>query len=112
MKMAAKICSMTSSWPTMTFCNSSCISRRCWLNSCRTSPRLRGLVDKRDPYGYAKSGRLEDESGGKCRSADREILRGILTPNSRGASMQLYNWRAGAATTGAPKVNAKAGVHA
>ena len=25
-KMAAKICSMTSFWPTMTFCNSSCIS--------------------------------------------------------------------------------------
>ena len=32
-KMAAKICSITSSWPTITFCNSSCISLRCWLNS-------------------------------------------------------------------------------
>ena len=43
-KMAAKICSMTSVWPTITFCSSSCISRRCWLNSWSTSPRLRGLA--------------------------------------------------------------------
>ena len=50
-KMAANICSITSAWPMMTFCNSSCISRRCWLNSWRTSPRLRGLtVDKENPF--------------------------------------------------------------
>ena len=43
-KMAANICSITSVWPTMTFCSSSCISRRCWLNSCNTSPRFRGFT--------------------------------------------------------------------
>ena len=48
-KMAAKICSITSLWPMMTFCNSSCMSCRCWLNSWRMSPRLRGLVDNANP---------------------------------------------------------------
>ena len=43
-KTAANICSITSVWPTITFCNSSCISRRCWLNSCKTSPRFRDFA--------------------------------------------------------------------
>src|SRR5262245_19310419 len=44
-KMAAKICSMTASWPTITFCSSRCMICRCCRNSCSTSPRLRVLVD-------------------------------------------------------------------
>ena len=38
-KIAANICSITSDWPMMIFCNSSCIKRRCWLNSCRRRRR-------------------------------------------------------------------------
>jgi hypothetical protein len=47
-KMAAKSCSITSPWPTMTFCSSSRITCLCCANSCSRSPRLRGLtVDTR-----------------------------------------------------------------
>ena len=46
-KIAAKSCSMTSCCPTITFCSSSCISLRCWLNSTRMSSKDfgRGVED-------------------------------------------------------------------
>jgi hypothetical protein len=43
----SKICSITASCPTITFCSSCCITIRCWRNSCSTSPRLRVFVVKR-----------------------------------------------------------------
>ena len=71
-KMAAKICSITSFWPTMTFCSSSCISRRCWLNSCRTSPRLRGLVDTRRLHGRGSGWRAEGPPNSNGVTADQQ----------------------------------------
>ena len=44
-KIAANNCSITSFWPTMIFCSSCCMTLRCWLNSCRISPRFLCFVD-------------------------------------------------------------------
>ncbi len=86
-KIAARICSITASWPTTTLCSSSIISSRCFLNFSRKSSK------SRFGSGGMQTGRKSDEKSHSEQSLSRNPL-SLTSPRLRmPGSLEHLHWR-------------------